>query len=418
MTNADDFEVLVIGGGPAGATVAAILAGEYGRRVLVLEKERFPRYHIGESLIPHCYGTLERLGLVETMNERGFQKKESVQFVSPDGEVSTPFYFRTHTDHPMATTWQVERAEFDDLMLNRAREAGAEVREGVRVRNFIEEEGQVCGVLTDEGEFRARLVVDATGRDALWQSKKRWRKRDPELNKIAIWTRFKGAKRDPGVDEGATTIAYVPEKGWFWNIPLSGDVVSSGVVAERDYLYRDGERDLAKIFWREVRENKWVEEHLEAGEQFGEYWVTGEYSYRGESCAADGLLLVGDAFAFLDPVFSSGVYLALKSGEMGADAVEAALQKGSVRAEEFAAYGERLCQGIEWMRKLVYAFYDEDFSFKDVVMNYAELRGKLTDCLIGDLVDRDYADLFAAVGNYADLPAELAHGRVRTGSSV
>lgn len=410
-----DCDVLIIGAGPAGTTAATILAGEKGRKVIVLEKEHFPRYHVGESLIPHCWDTLDRLGMTERLDAKGFQSKQSVQFVSPEGELSAPFYFEKHTDHPRAKTWQVDRETFDTMMMERAREAGAEVREGVKVLEFLEEDDVVVGVLAEDEsgkrfELRAPITMDASGRDALFQRKKKWRKRDPKLNKIAIWTLYKGAKRDPGVDEGATTIAYVKEKGWFWNIPLKDDIVSTGIVAERDYLYRDG-RDLAEIYEREIKENKWVHDHLSEGEQFGEYWVTGEYSYRAENCATDGLVLIGDAFAFLDPVFSSGVYLALTTGSMSADAVDQALKAGDTSGEQFREYGERVCQGIEWMRKLVYAFYDDDFSFKDVVMKYAEVRRDLTDCLIGDLMDKDYTDLFEKVGEFADLPAELPHGK-------
>ena len=410
-----DCDVLIIGAGPAGTTAATILAGEKGKKVIVLEKEHFPRYHVGESLIPHCWDTLDRIGMTGRLDARGFQSKQSVQFVNPDGELSAPFYFSKHTDHPRAKTWQVDRETFDTMMMERAREAGAEVREGVKVLDFLEVEGTIVGVRAqgEDGkpfELRAPITMDASGRDALFQRKKKWRKRDPKLNKIAIWTLYKGAKRDPGVDEGATTIAYVQEKGWFWNIPLKDDIVSTGIVAERDYLYRDG-RDLKEIYEREIKENKWVYDHLSEGEQFGEYWVTGEYSYRAENCATDGLVLIGDAFAFLDPVFSSGVYLALTTGAMGADAVSKALEEGDVSAGQFQEYGERVCQGIEWMRKLVYAFYDDDFSFKDVVMKYAEVRHALTDCLIGDLMDRDYTELFEKVGEFANLPEELSHGK-------
>ncbi len=182
-------------------------------------------------------------------------------------------------------------------------------------------------------------------------------------------------------------------------------------MAERDYLYRDT-RDPKEIYEREIQENEWIKDHLGEGEQFGEYWVTGEYSYRSEHCAADGVVLVGDAFAFLDPVFSSGVFLALKSGEMAADAVDAALRKGSNSATEFAAYGEKLCEMIEVMRKLVYAFYDEDFSFAKLIRKYEDLRPKLTDCLIGDLDGKDYDDLAAAMSDFAKLPEPLPHGRV------
>jgi len=418
-----DCDVLIIGAGPAGTTAATILAEEKGRKVIVLEKEHFPRYHVGESLIPHCWDTLDRLGMTERLDAKGFQSKQSVQFVSEEGELSAPFYFSKHTDHPRAKTWQVDRETFDTMMMERAREAGAEVREGVKVIEFLEQDDVIVGVLAEDEsgkrfELRAPITMDASGRDALFQRKKKWRKRDPKLNKIAIWTLYKGAKRDPGVDEGATTIAYVKEKGWFWNIPLKDNIVSTGIVAERDYLYRDG-RDLAKIYEREIKENKWVHEHLSEGEQFGDYWVTGEYSYRAENCATDGLVLIGDAFAFLDPVFSSGVYLALTTGSMSADAVDKALSLGDTSGEQFREYGERVCQGIEWMRKLVYAFYDDNFSFKDVVMKYADVRRDLTDCLIGDLIDKDYSDLFKKVGEFADLPSDLPHGKtVQSGAPV
>lgn len=410
-----DCDVLVIGAGPAGTTAAAILAGEKGKKVIVLEKEHFPRYHVGESLIPHCWDTLDRLGMTERLDAAGFQSKQSVQFVNEDGQLSTPFYFSKHTDHPRAKTWQVDRMTFDSMMMERAREAGAEVREGVKVIDFLENEDGVIGVLAEDEtgrryEVRAKVTVDASGRDALFQRKRKWRKRDPQLNKVAIWTLFRGAKRDEGIDEGATTVCYVKGKGWFWNIPLKDNIVSSGIVAERDYLYREG-RDPAEIFQREMKENPWVWDHLSVGEQFGEYWVTGEYSYRAEHCASNGLVLIGDAFAFLDPVFSSGVYLALTTGSMGADAVAAALAKGDVGAEQFQGYGERVCRGIEWMRKLVYAFYDQDFSFKDVAEKYAEVRRDLTDCLIGDLMDKDYGNLFEKVSEFADLPEDLPYGK-------
>ena len=408
-------EVLVIGGGPAGTTAAALLA-EKGRRVVLLEKKKFPRYHIGESLMPFCYFTLERLGVVEQVKSMGFSEKRSVQFATQDGRVSAPFYFFEHLDHPAATTWQVKRDEFDTMLLRNAAAMGVEVHEETTALDFIEEDGRVvgarvCDAAGAEREIRAAVTIDASGRDALLLTKRKWRRRDPQLNKVAVWTYFKGARRDPGLDEGATTIAYLDGKGWFWNIPMAGDVVSSGIVAERDYLFRDT-RDPAEIFAREIKNNRWIDEHLSQGTQFGEYWVTGEYSYRSERCADDGVVLAGDAFAFLDPVFSSGVFLALKSGELAADAVDAALAKGSVAAAEFAGYGETLCRAIEVMRRMVYAFYDEGFSFGRLIKKHAELRPQVTDCLIGDLIGKDYHELTAAMGEIAQMPQPLPYGRV------
>ena len=413
MPTSTTYDAIVIGGGPAGSTAAAVLAMK-GRRVLLLEKEKFPRYHIGESLLPYGYFTLERLGVLDRMKSSAFTRKYSVQFVGTSGRASLPFYFFEHLKHEASCTWQVLRSEFDQLLLNNAREKGADVREEITVRETIQENGATTGVkaFTKDGEaleFHAPITIDASGRDAFSVARNQWKVRDPYLNKIAVWTYYKGAQRDPGVDEGATTVAYVPEKGWFWYIPLRGDIVSAGVVAEKDYLY-NGTKDLASIFHREAAKNKWIEQHLAAGEQFGPYRVTGEYSYRSRHCAAYGLILAGDAFAFLDPVFSSGVFLALRSGEMAADAADRALNSGDFSAAQFAPYGEHLCKGIEAMRRLVYAFYDHAFSFRTFLNHHPDMHGDMTDCLIGNLF-RDFDPMFQAVAEFAKVPEPLPHGK-------
>ena len=408
------YDAIVIGGGPAGSSAAAILA-QKGRRVVLLEKEKFPRYHIGESLLPYAFFTLDRLGILDKIKKSHFVKKYSVQFVSPDGRSSQPFYFHTHLEHEAAQTWQVLRSELDQMLLDNAREKGAEVIEEITARDVIREDGFVKGVkaVTKDGttrEFHAPITIDASGRDAFFVTRNGWKVRDAFLNKIAIWTYYKGAMRDPGVDEGATTVAYVPEKGWFWYIPLAGDVVSVGIVAEKDYLMK-GTKDLKEIFDREVGNNVWVQQHLAVGEQFGPYRITGEYSYRSQFCAADGLLLAGDAFAFLDPVFSSGVLLALRSGELAADAADAALKDRDFSASRFAEYGAEFCKRIESMRRLVYAFYDHEFSFREFLKKYPHLKGDVTDCLIGNWL-KDFDPMYEAMHEFAgNIPEPLPHGK-------
>lgn len=410
-----NYDILIIGGGPAGSSTATILA-EHGHRVLVLEREKFPRYHVGESLIPFTFGPLERLGMIPRMKKSHFMKKYSVSFVQPDGRRSQPFYFHTRYDkETIAQTWQVLRSEFDEMLLNNARDRGAEVREETAVTRLLKDDsGRVIGVEACGKDGRteslfARLVIDASGKEAFASNREGWRIGDPYLNKVAVWTYYKGSKREADLDEGATTIAFVPEKGWFWHIPQHNDMVSVGLVAEGKYLTRGGVRDPETMFQREIGENRWIQEHLASGTCTGEYWLTSEYSRHSKYGASPGLLLVGDAFAFLDPVFSSGVMLALKSGVLAGDAVHAALQANDLSPERFADYGRMLRQGVESMRKLVYAFYDPNFSFKDVVMRYPEAGAELTDCLSGDL-DKDYTPLWNRIREFVELPEDLPYG--------
>jgi flavin-dependent dehydrogenase len=408
-------DVLIIGGGPAGASTATILA-EHGHKVLIIEKAKFPRYHVGESLIPFTFGPLERLGMIPKMRGSHFVKKYSVSFVQPDGRRSQPFYFHTRYDkETVAQTWQVMRSEFDQMLLDNAREKGAEVMEETTVIQLLKNDsGRVIGVevKTKDGQVKhlhAALVVDASGKEAFASNRQGWRIGDPYLNKVAIWTYYKGSKRAEGVDEGGTTIAFVPEKGWFWHIPMHDDMVSVGVVAEGKYLTRGGVKDMKEMFYREIGENQWIKEYLSTGESTGEFWITSEYSRHSKYGCAQGLLLVGDAFAFLDPVFSSGVMLAIKSGVLAADAIHEAFMAKDMSPERFAAYGQNIRQGVENMRKLIYAFYDPNFSFKDVVMQYPETGPEITDCLSGD-INKDYSNLWNRISEFVKLPDDLPYG--------
>lgn len=421
MSDSGQYDVLLIGAGPSGSSAAALLA-EYGYNVLLIEREKFPRYHIGESLLPFTHEPLKRLGLIERMRASAFIKKYSVQFVSTSGKASEPFYFNTRYDDDVAQTWQVLRSEFDQMLLDHARDKGANVVEETKVLDLLRDGDRVTGVRArqpdgTEAEYRAPITLDCSGKESFTASRNRWRVPDPELNKVAVWTYYKGAKRDEGIDEGTTTVAFLPEKGWFWHIPLHDDRVSVGVVAEGKYLTRDGVKAPKDIFHREVTQNKWIEEYLAPGKSTGDYYITNEFSYHSRHCGCEGLLLLGDAFCFLDPVFSSGLMLALKSGVMAADAVHAAIEANDFSPAQFEDYAATLREGIENMRKLVYVFYHPNFTFRDLIEKHPDLAGDITDCLSGD-VNKDFSRLWAAVKEFAPIPSKLPVGMPKVSEVV
>jgi flavin-dependent dehydrogenase len=233
-------------------------------------------------------------------------------------------------------------------------------------------------------DVRARVVVDASGQNGLLQNRFRLRVWDPILNKGAIWTYWKGAYRDTGRDEGATMVLQtVDKKGWFWYIPLHDDVVSVGVVAPFDYLFK-GRAGHEQTYHEEVERCPAIKDRVAKAERVTGYFATRDYSYRSRQAAGDGWVLVGDAFGFLDPLYSSGVLLALRSGEMAADAIAEGLEKGDVSGAQLGKWSGPFNEGMDRMRRLVCEYYN-GFSFGAFVRNFPELRGTVTDLLIGDL---------------------------------
>jgi flavin-dependent dehydrogenase len=380
--------VVVIGGGPSGSTAATLIA-QQGHRVQLFERDRFPRFHIGESLIPETYWVLERLNMLDKMKGSHYIKKYSVQFVGQSGRLSEPFYFVDHKPHEASQTWQVVRSEFDKMMLDNAREHGVEVSEGVRVLDVLFEGDRAVGVRIQEEdgarrEVRADVVVDASGQSSMIMGRLGLRQWDPELRKAALWTYFEGAYRDTGRDEGATVVLSLQgKKGWFWYIPLHKNIVSVGVVADFDYLF-DKPRDHELIYQEQVALCPAIAERIAPGRRVAPYRAAKEYSYRSTQASGDGWVLVGDAFGFLDPLYSSGVLLALKSGQLAADAVCEALAQGDTSRAQLGKWETDYVRGMERMRKLVCAYYN-GFSFGRFVKRYPQHKGDLTDLLIGDL---------------------------------
>lgn len=419
-------DVVVIGGGPAGSTAATLIA-QQGFRVQLFEREKFPRFHIGESLIPETYWVLKRLNMLSKMQHSRFVKKHSVQFVNATGKISAPFYFWDNKPHECSQTWQVVRSEFDQMMLENARQHNVMAHEQARVLEVLFERDKAIGVkvrLADGSveQVLSQVVVDASGQTGMLQNKFKLRVWDPVLNKGAIWTYFQGAHRDSGKDEGATVVIQTPNKqGWFWNIPLHDDRLSLGVVAPFDYLFK-GRGNHEQVFHEEVAKCLAVQKRIESATRITGYFATRDYSYRATRWAGDGWVTIGDAFGFLDPLYSSGVMLALKSGELAADAICDGLRGGDVSGQQLGRWGQTFNQGIDRMRRLVCEYYD-GFNFGNFVRSFPELRGKITDLLIGDLftdkvdsVWQPMESLYqenkqAPVSWQAGTPAELAEGK-------
>lgn len=400
MNNGQSSRVVVIGGGPAGSTVSTLVA-QHGYRVELFEREHFPRFHIGESLIPETYWVLKRLNMLEKMKASHFTKKYSVQFVNASGRLSAPFYFNEHKPHECSQTWQVVRSEFDEMMLNNAREHGVRVHQGVRVLDVLFEGDRAVGVqISDESgsvrDVRADVVVDASGQSSLLINKFKMRIPDPELNKGAIWTYYEGAYRDEGKNAGATIVLQLQEKkGWFWYIPLHNDICSVGVVGDFDYLFK-GRGDHETTYMEELDRCPAVKERVSIGKRVSRFYATKDYTYRAKQVAGNGWVLVGDAFGFLDPLYSSGVLLALKSGELAADAIIEGLAKGDTSEAQLRKWEQGYVEGMNRMRRLVCEYYD-GFSFGRFIRRFPQHQGDVTDLLIGDLFKESLDEVFRSI---------------------
>ena len=321
-------DVLVIGGGPAGATIAALLAAQ-GRDVLMLEKAHHPRFHIGESLLPANVALFERLGVRDAVERIGM-RKWGVEFVSPDHAHQSLLEFGDAWDKTMPYAWQVRRSELDELLFRHAQQRGARTQEGCRVREVrFDDEGATVEARLDDGarrSVRARFVVDASGCDTFLANKLRSKQKNPKHNSAALFGHFTGAQRLPGRLEGNISIFWFAH-GWFWLIPLADGSTSVGAVCWPYYL-KSRDKPLADFFADTITLCPQLGERLaNATLVGGTVHATGNYSYGGTHCSGERYLMLGDAYAFVDPVFSSGVYLAMQSAFEGAGVVATCLDR-------------------------------------------------------------------------------------------
>lgn len=383
-------EVLVIGGGPAGSTMAALLA-ERGRHVVLVEKDRHPRFHIGESLLPLNLPLFDRLGVRDAI-ERMAMPKYGVEFVSPYHGKTVSYDFADAWDKGFPYSYQVRRSEFDHLLLKNAGAKGAAVREGVRVTEvaFPAAGGAEITARDDNGEVRrwhADFLVDATGRDTLLANQLGLKERNRRHESAAIFGHFRNARRLPGKAEGNITIVWF-DHGWFWFIPLADGTTSIGAVCPPDYFKRR-KGDLTTFFMATIALCPEIADRLKAAELVAPATATGNYSYRSRRMSGRSFIMVGDAFAFIDPVFSTGVYLAMTMAFLGADAVDDCLKAPAQAASRLKRYERQARRGLAAFTWYIYRIRMP--AFRNLFMsprNYFRIEEAVLSLLAGDVFGR------------------------------
>ena len=355
-------DVLVVGGGPAGSAISSLLAEE-GWNVHVLEKDRHPRFHIGESLLPHSLPMLKRLGVLPGIEKIGLPKY-GAEIVSPYHNRSRILYFSRALDGSQPFAYEVKRAEFDEILFKNAAAKGAHLHEGVRAKHVEFRPGLTHLVQAEDGTgqsiiWETKFVVDASGRDTFLSGQFGGKDRNPHHNSAAVFGHFEGVKRLPGIDEGNISIVWF-DYGWWWIIPFKDGTTSVGAVCWPSYI-STRKVPLEPFLQDTIALCPPVAERMANATLIGRAYAAANYSYRRETMRGDGYLMVGDAFAFIDPVFSSGVHLALNSATLGARVVDAYLRKAPEHAAHLREFERSVRLGVKTYSWFIYHFTQPAF---------------------------------------------------------
>lgn len=360
MTAGAPYDVVVVGGGPGGSSTATFLANG-GLRVALFEREAFPRFHVGESLMPAVMLLLEQLGAREAVERAGFQVKYGAMFFDQESTLTRTFYFPPGQPWPNYS-YQVPRADFDTLLLEHARGRGVTVYQPATVETAEFDADGVTVTARAAGApmvARARMLVDASGRDGFLASRIGRRTRIPNLGKVALFSHFRGADRLSGKEEGNIRI-YVFDAGWFWWIPLADDLTSIGAVVHAKTA-RAWAGSPEELYAEMIRRCPPVAQGLAAAERVRPVSRAANFAYANSPVVGDRFVAVGDAITFVDPIFSGGVYIAMRTGQLAAEAILQASRDGRFQAARFAAYERRVRRGVAPLFRFIHKYYEPGF---------------------------------------------------------